>query len=157
MKFYNLLLLISLMIITVGCEQRDPNEPHKVHFDRDMCERCKMVISDRNYVAQIVDVEKNRAYNFDDIGCAVIWMDKNSEKFSKKHKFFVADKSTGEFIETINANWTTGSTTPMDFGISASKEKSETKNISFEEAKKLIYVVKKSRAKKSMMKKMAHE
>jgi len=157
MKFYNLLLLISLMIVTIGCEQRDPNEPHSVHFDRDMCERCKMVISDRNYVAQIVDVEKRDAYNFDDIGCAVLWLDKNGKKLHENHKFYIADKSTGEFIDINSAYFSKGGTTPMDFGISASKEKSSANNISYDEAKKIIYEVKKIRSNKKMMKRVAHE
>jgi len=157
MKFYNFLLLIGIMIITLGCEQKDPSSPHNVHFDRDMCERCKMVISDRNYVTQIIDVTKREAHSFDDIGCAVLWLDENSKRLHQNYKFYVADKSTGEFIDINSAYLSRGGTTPMDFGISASKEKSDAEYISFEEAKKIIYGVKKSRSHKKIMQSMAHE
>jgi len=157
MKFYNFLLIIGIMIITLGCEQKDPSSAHNVHFDRDMCERCKMVISDRNYVAQIVDVEKRDAYNFDDIGCAVIWLDKNRIKLHENYKFYIADKSTGEFIDINSAYFSKGGTTPMDFGISVNKEKNSANNISYDEAKKIIYEVKKIRSNKKMMKSLTHE
>ena len=143
------------MLVSLGCEKKVQNGAHKVHFDRDMCARCKMVISDRNYVAQIVDTKKNKAYNFDDLGCAVIWNDHNSKEWQKNSVFYIADNKTGEFINIKDAHWSKGHTTPMDFGIAANKKISE-KSFSFEEAKKIIYMVKKSRENGSM-KMMSHE
>ncbi len=122
-----------------ACEKAGESGAHAVHFDRDMCEECKMVISDRHYAAQIVDTRQEKAYMFDDIGCLVLWMDENPLDWFDSARIYVADSKSAEFIDAKTAYWTLGATTPMDFGLSASKTKPETKVLSFEEARKEIF------------------
>ncbi len=125
----NSAVLLSIMFILsfsfLGCEKQNQDGPHKIHYDRDMCAECKMVISDRNYAVQIINPEKNKAYNFDDIGCAIIWMENSSEKWLDKAKMFVADQKTAELIPSREVYWKKGYTTPMDFGFAAFKLKPE--------------------------------
>ena len=121
MKTFKLLLALLLFFTLLGCEKKENQGPHKVHYDRDMCSECKMVISDRNYAAQIVDTQKNKAYNFDDIGCAFIWMKENKPSWIESAKIYVADAESGKFINATDAFWTSGHTTPMDFGYAAHK------------------------------------
>jgi nitrous oxide reductase accessory protein NosL len=117
-------LLIALLTLSfLGCDKQDTNGPHKIHYDRDMCSECKMVISDRNYAVQIVNPVKNKAYNFDDIGCAIIWMDQNNEEWLDNAKMFIADQKTSELIPSREVYWAKGFTTPMDFGFAAFKDK----------------------------------
>jgi len=125
MKYFKLLLIIGLVLGFSACEKKDPNGPHKIHYDRDMCAECKMVISDRNYAAQIVNPIKNKAYNFDDIGCAIIWMDASNEEWLDSAKLYVADQKTAELIPAKEVFWAKGFTTPMDFGFAAFKVKPE--------------------------------
>ena len=146
--FRKIILLAILVISFLGCEKEQTNGPHKIHYDRDMCAECKMVISDRNYAVQVVNVEKNKAYNFDDIGCAIIWMMQNDAKWLDDAKLYVADQKTAELIEAKNVYWAKGFTTPMDFGFAAFKTKPEGKTYDFLE----VYrdVINSKNAKKTM-------
>jgi len=154
MKFYSFIVALALTFLFTGCSKKEQGA-HKVHFDRDMCERCKMVISDRNYVAQIV--ENNRAYNFDDIGCALLWLDKKPPEWQKRAKFYIADSKSGEFIDMAIAHWSSGHTTPMDYGIGASKDAKGEGEISFEDVKKRIHAIKEKRMQSSIRGSMQHE
>ncbi|MCJ7765081.1 MAG: nitrous oxide reductase accessory protein NosL [Thiovulaceae bacterium] len=138
MNIYKIVLLIGLMFGFSACDKAQKSGAHTVHFDRDMCEECKMVISERAYAAQIVDMQHNKAYMFDDIGCLVLWMDENPQEWFATAKIYVADSRTLEFIDAKTAYWALGATSPMDFGLSASKVKKDAKNLTFEEAKKEI-------------------
>ena len=62
------------MLGFIACEKSQTNGVHKIHYDIDMCVKCKMVISDRHYVAQIDDRVSDKAFTFDDIGFALLWM-----------------------------------------------------------------------------------
>ena len=72
-EFKNLLFLVftSLLLLLSGCKEKDSTAPGKIHWDRDMCERCKMAVSDRKFATEIVDPKTKKHYYFDDIGCAV--------------------------------------------------------------------------------------
>lgn len=50
-----------------------PEGMAQIHWDRDTCTRCRMVISDRRFAVQMRGGPKDEALKFDDIGCAVIW------------------------------------------------------------------------------------
>jgi nitrous oxide reductase accessory protein NosL len=131
MHVFKLLVLALLTLSFLGCEKAAQDGPHKIHYDRDMCAECKMVISDRNYAIQIVNPINNKAYNFDDIGCAIIWMNNNSEKWLDEAKLYVADHKTAELFEAKEMYWVKGFTTPMDFGFAAFKIKPEGKTYDF--------------------------
>jgi copper chaperone NosL len=139
MNVYKIVLLIGLMFGFSACDKAQESGAHSIHFDRDLCEECKMVISDRGYAAQIVDTQREKAYMFDDIGCLVLWMDANPREWFESARIYVADSKTQEFIDAKTAYWTLGATTPMDFGLSASKTKPEAATLTFEEAKQEIF------------------
>ena len=54
-KFKLLFLAIVILLGFTGCEKKDPTEMHGVHWDRDMCVRCKMVVSDRHHAVQVIN------------------------------------------------------------------------------------------------------
>ena len=139
MNVYKILLLIGLMFSFSGCEKAQESGAHDVHFDRDVCVECNMVISDRAYAAQLVDTRHNKAYMFDDIGCLVLWMDANPQEWFDTAAIYVADTETSAFIDAKRAYWTLGNTTPMDFGLSATEVKTEAVTLTFAEAKKEIF------------------
>lgn len=139
MNVYKIVLLIGLMFGFSACDKAQESGVHKIHFDRDVCDECNMVISDRAYAAQVVDTQHNKAYMFDDIGCLVLWMDANPQQWFDTAKLYVADSKTLEFIDAKTAYWTLGNTTPMDFGLSATKVKMEAATLTFAEAKKEIF------------------
>ncbi len=121
-------LLISLLFLSAlgtlsGCGQsRQKGTPVKVHWDRDMCERCKMVLSERKYAAEIIDPKTDKAYTFDDIGCAVLWLEEEKIPWAKEAKIWVTDAKTGQWLDARKAKYTDDSITPMAYGVAAFSE-----------------------------------
>jgi copper chaperone NosL len=119
------LLAISLFIN--GCEKKDySKEPYIMHWDRDMCERCKMAISERKFAAQAVD-EHNNVYKFDDIGCFILWQRQERPDIKIK-KIWVTDAKTGKWIDAKTAIYVKGYITPMDYGFGAFTKQTAPKN-----------------------------
>jgi len=84
-----------------------------------------MVLSDRHYGAQIrVPPGEGRkwgkVYKFDDIGCAVLWMDQQPWKEGPAIEIWVADHRDGQWLDARSAYYVTGKTTPMEYGLGAS-------------------------------------
>ena len=137
MKNFNIILLLLLSLSFIGCEKKVHEGPYNVHFDRDLCAECRMVISDRNYVAQLVDNTHSEAYNFDDIGCLFLWLQEHNDSWIQEANIYIADVKSAKFLEAKKAFWSQGHTTPMDFGLAAHERKPEGKLIGYEEAKKI--------------------
>ena len=106
-----------------GCEKRDPTALHKVHWDRDMCERCKMVVSERHHAVQVINPQTGRSYMFDDIGCTVLWFDEEKIEWADSAKIWITDAETGEWIDARTAFYDTYNITPMAYGLGAHKSK----------------------------------
>ena len=76
-----------------------------------------MALSDPHYSAQVID-PKGKAYLFDDIGCAILWLDR--QPWKDKARTWVNDVKTTEWIEAEKANWISGDPqTPMGYGFAA--------------------------------------
>ncbi len=133
MRGFKFLLLLFLI---VGCEKKDfTKTPPKLHWDRDMCERCKMAISDRKFGVEAVG-EDGKVYKFDDIGCLILWQKLEAPKVKFK-KIWVKEVKTGEWIDGKEACYVKNYITPMGYGYGAKKEKGEECK-SFDEVKKEI-------------------
>jgi nitrous oxide reductase accessory protein NosL len=127
MKHFKYILFI-LIFLLIGCEQRDNTKLHKVHWDRDMCELCKMVVSQRHYAVQVVNLTNGRSYMFDDIGCTIVWFKEEKISWEKEAKIYIADTKTGKFIDARKAYYDLGKQTPMDYGFSAYLKKDDIEN-----------------------------
>ena len=72
------LLLITATALLVGCSGDPGTGPVEVKWDRDVCVRCNMVLSDREHSAQVrytpTDGGRSQVRKFDDLGCAVLWL-----------------------------------------------------------------------------------
>ncbi|MDM8567366.1 hypothetical protein QUF74_17165 [Candidatus Halobeggiatoa sp. HSG11] len=112
MKLY----LLSILIILVSCTG-DQTGPVEITLDRDKCERCQMVVSDKYYAAQVRGGPKNKAFLFDDIGCAINWL--NKQPWATSGKVWVADYKTGNLLDASTAHYVPKQITPMDFGFGA--------------------------------------
>ena len=119
-------LFISLMGLSFsGCEKKDWRQPEKVHWDRDMCERCKMAISERKYAVEVIDPQTHKHYRFDDIGCAVLWFKENHVPWEEKAIVWVKDGKTGQWIDAKKAWYSTDKLTPMGYGFTAYANKAD--------------------------------
>ena len=141
LRFFLFFTLVVTLFSACNDNKSDLNKVSPVHWDRDMCERCKMVVSDRKNSVQIKD-PKGNVYMFDDIGCALLWFEENHIKWQDKAHIFVTDVQTGKWIDATKAWYDTGNVTPMDFGYSAHEHRSDIKKgkeiIDFNEMKRRI-------------------
>lgn len=110
-----------MILSFLGCERKIELGVHDVHWDRDMCVRCKMVVSERQYAAQTTDPTTGKTYYFDDIGCVVLWFEEDKIDWADKAIIWVTDVNSGEWINAREAAWSTISVTPMAFGYAAHK------------------------------------
>ncbi len=122
LKFKTILFLL-LTILFLGCEKGDNQAPAKIQWDRDMCDRCVMVLSDRKHTLQLKDPNTRRVYKFDDIGCMVLWFNEENIEYKESVAIWITDTNTGEWINAREAFYTTNNITPMAFGFSAYKSK----------------------------------
>ena len=142
-KFFPLFILFfSLLIALTGCKERSKTDVAKVHWDRDMCSRCIMVVSDRKNTTQVRDPKTGKKYMFDDIGCAILWFKEDKITWKDKAVIWITDLSTGEWINARTAFYDTENITPMAYGFSAHKTKITIKKgqeiIDFEELTKRV-------------------
>ena len=139
---FKYVLSLFFVIMLLGCQEKVEQGASKIHWDRDMCDRCVMVISDRKNTVQLKDPTTGKVYKFDDIGCMAIWFRDEQIAFKDTAAIWVTDVETGEWIDARAAFYTTGNLTPMAFGFSAYKSKKSIKYadeiISYDEVLKRI-------------------
>ena len=122
-----LLFLTSLTLSLSGCGEEQTGAA-EVKWDRDVCERCQMMLSDRNFSAQIrifPEGKRSRVYKFDDLGCAVLWLATKEFKNDPKTQIWVNSYKTNEWINAQQAWYIKEQTTPMNYGLGAQPEKSD--------------------------------
>ncbi len=111
---------LLLLLLLLGCDGKNaPAQPKEVHWDRDMCVRCAMVVSDKPYAAQVYDPTSGRHYMYDDIGCAVLWFVEDQIPWADRAKIWVKDMERHEWIDAKTARYSTMDLTPMGFGFAA--------------------------------------
>ncbi|MDH5573235.1 MAG: nitrous oxide reductase accessory protein NosL, partial [Gammaproteobacteria bacterium] len=98
------LALLSTQLLS-GCSEPTTGAV-EVHWDRDNCERCRMVLSDHQHAAQIRFVnekQKSVVYKFDDVGCAVIWLEDKPWRDTNSTEIWVTDYTDGKWIDAKTA------------------------------------------------------
>ncbi len=130
-------------VLLIGCENTPDSGPGKVRWDRDSCQRCVMVVSEPNFAAQIrggMPGEKQKLYKFDDLGCAVIWLDQQDWKDNPDNQIWVGHYQTGEWIDAEQAHFVKNQLSPMNYGLGAQQETSPGA-LTFAQAKEHIYKI----------------
>jgi len=123
-KLFFLLGLSVTLLNFVGCDKKPiSTQAREVHWDRDMCTRCAMVVSDRNNTTQAINPANGKVYMFDDIGCMVLWFDNENIKWKDKAVIWITDATTGKWIDARKAFYDTENITPMAYGFCAHKSK----------------------------------
>jgi len=127
MNLVKLLLIMGLAFFSLtGCNaKKNSNEVKEVHWDRDMCERCKMVVSDRHHAVQIINPQTHQAQMFDDLGCAVLWFKEEKIAWEKQAIIWITDARSGKWIDAKKAYYDTGNITPMAFGFAPHAKKED--------------------------------
>jgi nitrous oxide reductase accessory protein NosL len=134
-KWFYLILLFPLLLGACGEEETGPVP---IKAGRDTCERCRMIISDTRFAAEIRGGPENKIWKFDDIGDAITWLQKKPWANDEKTKIWVMDYDNGtEWIEAQKAHYLVGYMTPMAFGFVAFSKPQE-KSMSFEEMREIV-------------------
>jgi len=129
MKLFFLLLSLALVLVNFsGCEKKSNTDVRPVHYDRDMCARCAMVVSDRHNTTQAINPKTHKVHMFDDIGCMVLWFDEENIPWKDDAIIWITDVDTGEWIDARKAFYDTENITPMAYGFSAHKRKENIKD-----------------------------
>lgn len=141
-KVLKLLCIIPIIFIFTACEKKETGGIQKVHWDRDMCDRCKMVISERNHAAQVINPENHKTYKFDDIGCVPLWFKDENIQWKDNAKIWIADIKTSKWIDARTAFYDTMNVTPMAYGFGAHESKETIEKgqeiVNFEELSKRV-------------------
>lgn len=113
-------LATTLPFIT-ACSRDPGHGPGEVHWDRDTCKRCNMSVSDRHYAAQIRGGPKREAFKFDDIGCALFWLQEQNIPWADAAdtEIWVNDFRSGAWLDARKAHYLPDKTTPMAYGFGA--------------------------------------
>jgi len=136
------LFTLSIIALLSGCGDEQTGAA-EVKWDRDACERCQMMLSDRDFSAQVrtfPEGKRSRVYKFDDLGCAVLWLDTKEFKNDPKTQIWVNDYKTKIWIDAQKAWYVKDLTTPMNYGLGAQVDKVEGA-LDYKQAVKHIYVV----------------
>jgi len=138
------LLLGGLLLLLLGACSGDPGSgPKEVKWDRDACERCRMVLSDRHYSAQVrvfPEGKRSKVFFFDDIGCATLWLEDKPWKDDPRTGIWVTDHRNGDWIDARTATYVKEKITPMEYGLGAQTEPAPG-GLDFEQAKRHIVEV----------------
>lgn len=132
-----LLLLAPAFLLLTACGDPETG-PVDVVWDRDNCERCVMALSDRHHSAQVRGGKRHKAHHFDDIGCALLWLEEQSWKNDPNTEIWVNDHRDGSWLNAHQAHYVKITHTPMNYGFSAQPKASEG-SVNFETAKQMIF------------------
>ena len=131
-----------MFVLLAACSGDPGTGPVEVKWDRDVCARCNMVLSDREHAAQVrylpTDGSRGEVKKFDDLGCAVLWLDQQPWKGQADVEIWVTDYHTGHWIDARLAHYVIGRQTPMQYGLGAQTE-ATADSIDFVRAREHIY------------------
>ena len=139
--------VILLCLVLAACTGGDRTGPVDIRWDQQSCERCAMSVGERLYAAQVRGApagEKTRIFTFDDLGCAVIWLDKQPWKQDPRTEVWVTDAHSGAWLDARQASFQTGHHTPMGYGLGAGSS-AQNGALSFNEARDHILAVDRDR------------
>lgn len=147
MKILPIILLIPLLMLLAACGDKQDTGAVDVRWDREICVRCAMAVSDPKFAAQVRDIRpdsKTEIYKFDSVGCAVIWLDKQSWGKPDQSEIWVNDNRTGEWIDARTVWYVQKDNTPMGYGLGAQTDKVPDA-LNFTQAKEQIYTIEKTK------------
>lgn len=119
-------LLVAAFLLLTACGEDVLTGPVDVKWDRDNCDRCKMMLSDRHFAAEVrylANDKKSRAYKFDDLGCAVIWLQDKPWRNDATTEIWVTDHTTGKWLDARKAFYIKDRVSPMGYGLGAQADR----------------------------------
>lgn len=106
------------LLFLAACARQGGEGPVEVKFDRDACHGCSMIISERKFVAE-VRTPTGETLEFDDVGCAMKWLDAQPFAQDPAVQVWVAKLGDGAWLDARTATYLEGKTSPMGYGFGA--------------------------------------
>ncbi|GIV33370.1 MAG: hypothetical protein KatS3mg031_0905 [Chitinophagales bacterium] len=92
-------------------------QPEPIDFGRDVCQHCKMLISDERYGAELV-TKKGKVYKFDSVECLLWHLEENPDLQEKTHLLLVVDfHSPGKLVPALDATYLRAKHLPSPMGM----------------------------------------
>jgi len=115
------LALLFVMVLVFSCKNDPQTGPVEIYYGEDICENCKMIISEKDFAAQY-KLSTGKTVKFDDLGCMFHYM-KGEEK-AQIDAVYVMDYDSKQWIDGESAYyvWTDNISTPMGHGIVALRD-----------------------------------
>lgn len=108
---------LAALVLLVGCGSDRSSGPVPVHWDRDPCERCAMALGSQRFAAQVRGPDSRRVHLFDDVGCALIWIQQNvAETQRGALEIWVGGPTGAKWVDAREARFSAGFETPMGYG-----------------------------------------
>jgi hypothetical protein len=102
-----------------------------------------MVLSDRRHGAQVRFDKpngKSQVHFFDDIGCALVWLEDKPFREAPSTEIWVGDWHSGDWIDARTATYLAGQMTPMEYGLGAQPKPAQG-GLDFERARAHVFEV----------------
>jgi len=112
------LLAAPLLLACSGDPERGPGT---IHWSRDVCERCQMVIGDRRNAVQLRPVSAGALHRFDDLGCALLWLEEAGSG-PAPDEIWVRDAQGAGWQDGHRARFAGDQHTPMGYGFAPAPE-----------------------------------
>lgn len=92
--------------------------PEPIHYDRDTCEQCRMIISDPHFATE-VRTPDGKLHRFDDPGGAVLWMDAHGIDAAAAGVWVMNMRDGKTWLDAHTAWFVPAQATPMDYDYGA--------------------------------------
>lgn len=106
----------AMAVLLTGCGEKDLAAKDPV-WDRQVCDRCQMAVSDRHFAAQVVDAKTGKRFYFDDLGCALMWLQTQKPAAPGDLVLWATAADSGRWVEVRKGVIARGFVTPMSYGL----------------------------------------
>jgi hypothetical protein len=106
------------LLLLASCGVEPDTGPGEVSWDRDTCERCQMVISERSFAAQL-RTRDGHLHRFDDVGCALVW---ERDQEADVSEVWVHELEGEAWLDGLDARFVKVRNSPMGYGYGARSE-----------------------------------
>ncbi|MDQ7783505.1 MAG: nitrous oxide reductase accessory protein NosL [Desulfomonilaceae bacterium] len=118
-------VFVAAMVIAHGCAKTGDPVPVEIYPEEDVCETCRMLITDQRFAAECL-MKKGRAKKFDDPICMIRYFDMAATLGIAKREdvraYFVKDYDSKEWVEAGRAHFVKANVvTVMGYGVVAFK------------------------------------
>ena len=133
-----LLLMGMMLLVLTGCKDENATGPVAIKYDREICQYCKMIISDPRFAAEIRLAKGDEVFKFDDMGGAVLWLETRKTSETPQTEIWVRDMKTGtKWLDAKKVYYIGKQHSPMDYGFGAVETK-EDGAVDFAEMRKQV-------------------